>query len=303
MLASETPSLRYLTLVQLCGRPADDPEVVAEREAIMRAGPVAAILEAQTASGAWAGEHSYYTPKYVSTHWSLTLLAELAVAGTDARFHRGVAYMLDATSKEIQERTMDGRLGFSCFWGNLLRYALHAGRAEDPRLQRIVDYAVRDLQDHCQCEYNYDYACAWGVVRTLWGLAALPARTPAVESAIEHSLTFLLDSFSLLAVDYPLPDQCRVHPLWHRLNFPLFYQADVLITLRVLGEFDALNRPGAQPALEWLEARRQKNGRWRGSSPFRQRTWRELGGPEETSRWVSLQSAQVLQQAGRLSFV
>ncbi len=87
-----------------------------------------------------------------------------------------------------------------------------------------------------------------------------------------------------------------------KLNFPLFYQTDVLFALRVLDDLGALDRPGAQPALTWLAERRQKNGRWRGSSPFRQRTWRELGGREETDRWVSLQSAQLLQRAGRLSF-
>jgi hypothetical protein len=49
--------------------------------------------------------------------------------------------------------------------------------------------------------------------------------------------------------------------------------------------------------VEWIElcgrelaGRRQKNGRWRGNSPFRGRTWPQLGGPEETSRWVTLQA-------------
>lgn len=302
LLAAETPTVRYLTLRHLCGRPAEDAEVVAARRAIMREGPVPVILEEQTSDGAWAGEHSYYTPKYVSTHWSLTLLVELAVDGADARFQKGVEYMLNATDTELEERLVDGQMGFSCFWGNLLRYAVHAGRHDDPRLQQIVDYAVRDLQDHCQCEHNYGFACAWGVIRTLWGLAALPARTPAVDQAVEHSLAFLLDSFSLLAVDYPQPEQGSVHPLWHRLNFPLFYQTDILFALRVLDDLEALDRPGARPALAWLAGRRQKNGRWRGSSPFRQRTWRELGGREETDRWVSLQSAHLLQRAGYHSF-
>lgn len=302
LLASETPSLRYLTLLHLCDRPPDDAEVVAALRTIMHEGPVPAILEEQAANGAWAGDHSYYTPKYVSTHWSLTLLVELAVDGADDRFQKGVSYMLDATDKSLQERVADGRMGFSCFWGNLMRYAVHAGRHDDVRLQRIVAYAVRDMQDHARCEHNYDVACAWGVIRTLWGLAALPAPTPAVDHAVAHSLTFLLDSFSLLDVDYPRPEQCNVHTLWHRLNFPLFYQTDVLFALRVLDDLGALDRPGAQPALTWLAERRQKNGRWRGSSPFRQRTWRALGGREETDRWVSLQSAHLLQRAGRRSF-
>lgn len=302
LLDSGIPTIRYLTLAQLCGRPAHDSQVLAAQQAIMREGPVPAILEAQGASGAWTGEHTYYTPKYVSTHWSLMLLVELAVDDADARFRRGVDFMLDNTEMSSVGRLVEGRLGLACFWGNLLRYAVHAGWAGDPRVERVVDYLVDDLQNQCRCEYNYGYACAWGAARALWGLAALPQCSPAVEQAIERGLSFLVDSHSPTKVDYPLPDQAQVHALWRRLNFPLFYQADVLFILRVLGELGALDRPGAQPALDWLAERRQRNGRWRGSSPFRQRTWREMGEVQETSRWVSLQSALVLQRAGRHNF-
>ncbi|NCF64520.1 MAG: hypothetical protein GWP61_01010 [Chloroflexi bacterium] len=34
-------------------------------------------------------------------------------------------------------------------------------------------------------------------------------------------------------------------------------------------------------------------GLWR-SSPYRSRTWPDLGGPEETGRWASLQAAQLI---------
>ncbi|MCL4246898.1 MAG: hypothetical protein KJ065_01975 [Anaerolineae bacterium] len=71
-------------------------------------------------------------------------------------------------------------------------------------------------------------------------------------------------------------------------------------TLRTLAEFDALDHPGAQAALDRLAGQRGKNGRWRGSSPYRSRTWAALGDAEETQRWVTLQAAHILKQAGRL---
>jgi hypothetical protein len=80
----------------------------------------------------------------------------------------------------------------------------------------------------------------------------------------------------------------------------MFYQVDILFTLRVLAELDALAQPGAQAALDWLAQQQKPNGRWRGRSPFRQRTWPALGGREETERWVSLHARRILQQAGRL---
>lgn len=305
LLASPIPSIRYQTLTNLLGYPDEDEAVTAVRGAIMQAGPVPALLARQTETGQWADEHSFYTPKYVSTHWSMVLLTELAIDGTDARFRQGVAYMLAATAADLQERLDVNHLGFSCFWGNVLRYTYHAGQGDDGRVPSIIDYTVRDLQNgHCRCEYNWGVACAWGVVRTLWGLAAIPPaqRPPAVIEAIDQSITFLLDSFQLTAVNYPTSDKGKVHPLWFRLNFPLFYQVDILFTLRVLAELEVLNHPEAQPALDWLEARRGRHGRWRGSSPYRQRTWAELGDRTDTDRWVSLQAAHILQRAGRLRF-
>lgn len=211
--------------------------------------------------------------------------------------------MLEATAKELQEQLANRRHDLVCFWANLLRYALHAGYEDDPRVQDIVRFTADAVQDGaCRCLYNTGYACGWGVARSLWGLAALPPeRCDAnVQSSIGQAVTFLLESFNLAHADYPVPEDGKIHPMWFRLNFPLFYQADILFVLRVLGELNLLDHPGAKPALDWLQARRQMNGHWRGSSPFRGRTWPELGGTDETTRWVSLQAAVILQQAGRL---
>lgn len=299
LLDAETPTIRYLTLRDLLNYPASDPQLTSAQQAIMIEGPVPAILKKQTVSGQWADEHSYYTPKYVSTHWSMMLLTELYVDPADDRFQRGVDYMLTATEVKLQERLTANELDLGCFWGNVLRYALHARRGDDPRVKAIVDFAIRDLSNgYCRCEHNYEFSCAWGVGRTLWGLAALPDRSD-VQAAIDHALTFLLDFYSLKDVNYPTPDKAKVHRMWSRLNFPLFYQADILFALRVLAELGALHHPGAAPALDWLEAQQLKNGRWRGSSPYRQRTWSKMG---ETARWVSLHAATILQQAGRLEF-
>jgi hypothetical protein len=292
-LEAETATIRYLTLVELMGLSGEDDRVQEARQAIMREGPVPAILAGQTDAGNWAGEHSFYTPKYRSTHWSLMLLTELHVDGRDPRFRRGVEFMLGDTAGRLNERlTMNGS-GLSCLYGNILRYVCHAGLAGDERAGAMIDYIVREMDnDNCRCDWNGGYGCAWGVARTLWGLAGLPEamRSPAVQRAMEQGLEFLLARGKLPAGDYPVADGSRAHSIWSRLNFPLFYQADVLFCLRVVHDLAALDTPGAQEGLDWLVGRRQKNGRWRGSSPFRRRTWPQMGGPEETSRWVTLQA-------------
>ena len=295
LLAAKTPSIRYLTLRDLLGRPEADPDVQTARQEIMTTGPVPEILSGQTGRGDWAGERSYYTPKYVSTHWSMLLLAELAAGGQDARLQLGANFMLEATAAEAHRNGQ----GLSCFWGNLLRYAVHGGYGADPRLSPIIQHLERDAAAYgWRCRHNDDLPCAWGAARALWGLAALPAvgnRAPATAAAIEQGLDFLLDEYSPVTADYPTPG--RIHAMWSRLNFPLFYQADILFVLRACAELDSLDRPGAKAALEWLLGRRDANGRWRGASPYRHRTWRALGDLEETDRWVSLQAAIVLARA------
>lgn len=301
LLAAPTPSIRYLTLRHLLDQPETDANVQAARRDIMASGPVPVILAKQTDSGQWADEHSYYTPKYVSTHWSMLLLDEFAADGNDPRFRQGVEFMLGKTRQWLEQATTERKAGWTCLWGNILRYAVHGGYADDPRTQAVVSYLLlHSLQGEvCHCEYNANLACAWGAARTLWGLAALPPsyRPDDYEASVRHALKFLLESFSLIEANYPTPG--KIHPIWFSLNFPLFYQTDILFVLRALADLDALNHPGAQPALDWLEVQRDKSGRWRGSGPYRSRTWKGLAGVEETSRWVSLHAAMILRQAGR----
>jgi hypothetical protein len=299
LLAAATPSVRYLTLRRLLGRPEGDQEVMAAWRAMKTCGPIPAILAEQTEAGHWAGERSYYTPKYTSTHWSMLLLAELAADGADLRFRQGTAFMLSATANDLQDDPHTARHGYPCFWGNVLRYALRGGFWDDARVQEMIHTLVgQGLEAGWRCPINDDLPCAWGVARALWGFAAIPGeqRTSQVKAAVQEGVAWLLEVYDLVEANYP--SSGRVHPLWFRLNFPLFYQADILFVLRVLAELEALDHPGARPALEWLAARRKSNGRWRGASPFRRRTWAALADREEADRWVTLQAAVVLQKAG-----
>jgi hypothetical protein len=305
LLNSSLPSIRYQAMADLLGYPADDPRLVQARQEIMTRAAVPAILGHQSETGGWQGERSYYTPKYISAHWSMLLLTEYSVDGQDARFRQGVRHMLDASSSSLSRRVETHTPGLSCFWGNLLRYALHTGMPQDTRVDNVIHYLLLDLQDGpCRCASNAGSPCAWGVVRALWGLAAIlkDQRTPAVERAITRAMEFLLDSFRLIDANYPTWDNKTPNPIWFKLNFPLFYQVDILFTLRILDELALLHHPGAQPALDWLEQLRARNGHWPGRSPYRARTWRELGDRDETIRWVSLQAARILLHAGRLSF-
>jgi hypothetical protein len=303
LLGSSIATIRYQTRTQLLGLPVNDPAVLKDYQSIQDDGAVPAILDRQTAPGQWPYINHFYTPKYVSTHWSLMLLEELKVDPHNERFQAGAKYMLAATHKDILSRLSSGNHGWTCLWGNIIRYELYAQRWEDERLQSMLELTASSLEKHhCQCQYNSDNPCSWGAARGLWALAAIPQqqRSIRVENAIQQGVDFLLASLNQYLQQKPIHPGEKTNPLWRKLSFPIFYHADILFVLRVLAELNNLQHPQAQPALTWLQNLRKPNGQWRGSSPFRQRTWPEMGAPEETSRWVSLQAAAILHQAGRL---
>ena len=310
LLAARTPSIRYLTLRRLLDRPEEDAEVQAARREMAATGPIPAILARQTGRGNWASERNYYSPKYTSTHWSMTLLAEFAADPADERLRRGAEFMLAATAADIEADAASSAHGWVCFWGNLLRYALYCGFGDDPRVARLTERVLRDATEAgWRCRYNNELPCAWGAARALWGLAALSAklteRRPSevaatgVAAAIASGLALLLEGDRLVRADYPTSG--NVHEIWSHINFPLFYQADILFVLRVAAELGALDHPGARPALAWLAARRRgdADGTWRGTSPFR--TPRGLWDQQEIDRWATLHAASVLDTAGSAS--
>ena len=302
LLETGIPTIAYQTRRDLFPARASSRELQKSKKRIMQTGAVPAILARQSKRGGWRIDRGFYGPKFYSTHWSMMLLAELGADGKDERFQRGVEYMLDATQDQVEEGLEKKYYGWSCLYGNILRYALQAPAKKDIRVDNLIHFCAQAMVNGpCDCRSSYGCACAWGAVRVLWGLAVLPkrARTKEVKEAIRLGIRFLLDDHRLEKAAYPVLPKGKVNPMWFQLSFPLFYHADILFTLRVLDELDALDHRGARAALDWLEEKRRPDGRWKGTSPFRPRTWSEMGNPEETSRWVTLQAMRILRHAGR----
>lgn len=297
LLSSEMPSLRYLTRKNLQNIAEKDPLITQDRSLMEKSGPIPGILAGQATEGHWKGEQSYYTPKYDSTHWSMLLLHELGLDSRQAAFRRGIDHMLQITREELLQELDQRGHGFSCFWGNLLRYSNPETLENKDRLEPIIEYLCCDsLDSKWRCAWNDELPCAWGAARTLWALAALPEdlRSERVASSIQLGVSFLLEEYNLLEANYPTSG--KSHPLWKRLNFPLFYQADVLFVLRVMAELGELSHPGAEGAMHWLKGRMKKSGKWTGASPFRQRTWKQLAFKEDTDRWASYFAAYVVKR-------
>jgi hypothetical protein len=291
LLERRDPAVRANTLENLEDRSPRDAELHEAKERAMASPPISTILKRQHSDGTWSED--YYSPKYASSHWEMLLLAEFGADGADPRVRRGARQMLEAIQvRRVAPGWMRDH-GVSCFFGNVLRYLCHAGFGTDPRLEWIVDRLVRDSKVYeATCYINGEQPCAWGYSRLLWGLAALPApsRTREVERTLRRGAEWLL-SYKLERGAYPT-DSKPSH-LWRSASFPLFYQADVLFVLRVLGELDALSDPRAASAIAWLLSRQDERGRWHGRAPYVDRMPARI----EADKWITLQAAHVLKTA------
>lgn len=292
LMEPSDPSIRYWTLTRLLDQADEDTEVAKTRQAIMKRGPAVEILSHYAGSGRWAGERSYYTCKYTSTHWQLLLLAELAADGRDERITAACQRMIDEVYHEARS------VIWPCFHGNLVGYLHALGHGRDERVRQFeAELARAGTTGKWRCNINGDLPCAWGTARALWGFGRIPAgeRNSAVERAIDSGVRFL-GRFKLREGNYP--SSGPRHKLWERLSFPLFYQADVLFVLHALADLGRVDeKPTFRKAVTWLEDRCRDDGRWNGASPYGSRMWTQLEESRRPSKWITWRALRVIKAA------
>jgi hypothetical protein len=275
LLASDEPALRYRTLTELLGEPAEggtaagggsaaSGEAAQARREIMTQGAVPQILAAQGADGHWGAPGQFYRDKYRGTVWQLIVLAELGADPADARV-RAACEAIFRDSQEPQSggfsvdmsRKAGGGLPsgvIPCLTGNMVFSLVRFGYLDDPRLQRAVDWLTTwmrfdDGEGEPPSGGPYDryemcwgrHTCHMGVVKALKGLAEIPPgrRSPAVKRTIAEGTEFLLRHH----VHKRSHDLAKVSkPSWKKLNFPLMWQTDVL---EILGIFARLGKDEA----------------------------------------------------------
>jgi hypothetical protein len=320
LLEESDPAVRAATLRHLFGRPDTDPEVIEARTRAMETDPIAGILAAQDPEGYWIKPGPGYSPKYRSTVWSFMFLEQLGADPADDRIRTAAEYVLTWTP------TSAGGLGCSggttvpppssvlhCLNGNLLRALIRFGYLDDPRVRAAIDWETRavtgeDMERWYRsrtsgpgfaCGVNDGRPCAWGAVKAMRGLAAIPPRrrTKRVRRAIEIGADFLLSRDPSVA-DYPMPaGDTEPSKLWFKPGFPSGYSADLLQVLEVLAEVGRGRDPRLHGAVEWLLDRQDDHGRWRNRHAYNRTTVVDIERQGQPSKWVTLRACTVLQAA------
>lgn len=316
LLEKENPSVRYFTLKYLCGCTADDPEVQTTQRAIMRSEPVKAILAAQQPEGYWAKAGSGYSPKYQATSWQILFLAELGADGHNRQVRRGCEYYINHAQASnggfsaIASAAPSGAI--HCLDGNMIWALIALGYGEDERVQRAVEwlagaitgddfdnwYASSVLGPGFRCAANQGQPCAWGAVKSLRALAALPAEWQSARAKKSKTMAseFLLDH-DLAQAAYPYVG--RVSGEWFKFGFPLSYTSDVLEAALAVVEAGYGSDARLKPALELIRSRRTDDGRWLLKHSLNRKMWIDIEKKGKPSKWVTLRALRVLMAAER----
>ncbi len=86
----------------------------------------------------------------------------------------------------------------------------------------------------------------------------------------------------------------RISANWFKLGFPSGYMADVLQNLEVLVELGHKRDKCLRPAIEWLLAQQNAQGRWKNQHSYSGTLWVGIESQGSVSKWVTLRACRVL---------
>jgi hypothetical protein len=277
--ASDEPCIRYRTLVDLCGGPADAPEAQALREAIRHSERVIRMLSIRDAEGRLPGVYA----KYTGAHWVLADLADIGYPLGDATLVplRDQVYECWLEPGHTRERVVpreapryksypgvpviDGRARRCASQeGNALYATLALGVADD-RADRLAANLIRwqwpDGGWNCDRKAEARTSSFHETLLPLRGLAwhARVTGSRASREAAERSAEFLLSR----RLFRRLTGGSVIHNSFLSLRYPHYWHYDILIALKVMVEAGFIHDPRCAEALDLVAGKALPEAGWR----------------------------------------
>lgn len=323
LLEAEAPGARYLALRDLLDRRPNDRELRAACEAAHARGPIAAVLAKMNPAGYWAQAGPGYNPKYRSTVWAISLLAQLgASAQQDQRIALAGNYLLDHALTVGGQFTASGAPSgtVDCLQGNLC-WALVTLGCDDPRLATAYEWMARTVTGEgvapmsdrqaplryyagkCgpgfACGANNKLPCAWGAAKVMLAFSVWPAkrRTPVIKRAIQQGVDFLFGVDPATAA-YPSGWSAKPSGNWWKFGFPVFYITDLLQIVEALVALGYGADRRLKNALQIVRDKQDAHGRWALEYDYTGKTWVDFGAKKQPNPWVTLRALRVLKAVG-----
>src|SRR2546426_2309467 len=294
------PAIRWQALRDLAG--AAERTVEHERRKVAREGWGGRLLARQDREGTWAGglssDGGLYSPKWISTTYTMLLLRDFGLPATNRQGRRACALLLDRGTQR------DGGINYwwrgrseTCITGMVLSILSYFG-FDDERLDILADYVLAEqMLDggwNCQRDYGATHSSVHTTISVLEGLRLYEVhrgrKVRAVQAAQRRGREFLL--VHRLFRSHRTGE--IIKPVFTRFSFPPRWHYDIL---RALDYFQAVNAPCDQrlaEAIEIVRSSQREDGRWPLHNCYRGRTYFQMERVGAPSRWNTLRALRVL---------
>jgi hypothetical protein len=293
------PSIRWQVLRDLTDAP--PAEIAAERARVAETGWGARLLSVQDPDGKWGGGH--YSPKWISTTYTLRLLRHLGIAPSNSGARRGMA--------KLSERAewYDGGVGYfvsieaeTCVTGMTLALASYFGGFDQhrkPMARWLLGQQLEDGGWNCDTRLGSTRSSFNTTILVLEGLLEYEQTQPAglirkIQAARRRGHDYLLDRRLMRS----LRTGEIIRSSWTRFSFPPRWHYDVLRGLDYLQYSRSKPDDRAGEAIDLLLSKRTKDGRWKLQNHHSGREHFKMEQTGQPSRWNTLRALRVLRWYG-----
>lgn len=293
-LMAGDPAIRWQTQRDLLRLPAEEYQV--ERARVSTTGWGRRLLDHQADDGTWGG--GLYSPKWISTTYTLLLLWRCGLDRSDEQARRGVGLLWDGA------RYYDGGLTpavtvdlpEACVTSMYLSLAYYFG-VDHPHVPAALEWLLANqLSDggwNCRTvRFGDRHSSFHTSIAALEGLVearrANPDR-PDLEAAMVRGREFLLRH----RLYRSHRDGTVVDPAFTRLSFPPRWRYDLLRGLDHVATTGSPPDDRYRDALEVLDRRRRRDGTWPVQHKHGGRVWFDMEATGGPSRWNTLRALRV----------
>jgi hypothetical protein len=294
------PSIRWQVLLDLNG--SAQRSVERERSKIARDGWGARLLAEQNAKGTWAdgmsSDGGLYSPKWISTTYTMLLLRDFGLPPTNRQARKACTHLLNGGLQR------DGGINYgwrgrseTCITGmvtSILSYFQHDDDRLDTLASHLLEHQMPDGGWNCRRDLGATHSSVHTTISVLEGLRCYELcgrrKVRTVQAAQRRGREFLLA--------HKLFRSHRtgeiIKPEFIRLSFPPRWHYDILRALDYFQAADAPCDPRLAEAIDIVRSCRSEDGRWPLQHIYKGKTYFELEGLGEPSRWNTLRALRVL---------
>jgi hypothetical protein len=294
-LLAGDPAIRWQAQRDLLDAPPED--VAAERQRVANAGWGADLLARQDADGKWGG--GVYSPKWISTTYTLLLLRHLGLPAEHPQAQRGCEHFWKRGLNHDGGINLFRGIDYSetCVNGMILALCSYF-HYPDERIHSICGFLLGEqMADggwNCERIHGATHGSFHTTISALEGLAeyrqAYPQEAARTLPATERAHEFLL----LHRIYRSHRSGKPADPAMTRMYFPPRWRYDFIRALDYFQSVRAARDERMGDAIALLHAKRGGDGRWPAYAPWAGRMFFPPERAGEPGRWNTLRALRVL---------